>query len=162
MINLFKIQDSDSWQSVNDVVMGGVSKSQLTHVDQLAVFSGYVSMENNGGFASVKRRVCVSAVNQESVLHIRVMGDGKRYQLRLKQSSQPNSPAYGAGFCTQANIWQQFEFRLSDFKATLRGKRLTDAPPLWWSDITQLGFLIADRQQGEFCLLIDSISLQGN
>lgn len=159
-MNLFKVQGCDTWQSVNDVVMGGVSNSQLTHVDKLAVFSGHVSLENNGGFASVNRRVCVSALSQGSVLRIRVMGDGKRYQLRLKQNTASNSPSYGAGFSTQANVWQQFEFRLSDFKATLRGKRLTDVAPLAWSEIIQLGFLISDRQSGDFCLLIDSISMQ--
>ncbi|MFT4787407.1 MAG: NADH dehydrogenase [ubiquinone] 1 alpha subcomplex assembly factor 1 [Paraglaciecola sp.] len=158
-MNLFKVQSCDTWQSVNDVVMGGVSNSQLTHVDKLAVFSGHVSLENNGGFASVNRRVSVSLVSPESILRIRVMGDGKRYQLRLKQNLLANSPSYGAGFSTQANIWQQFEFRLNDFKASLRGKRLTDAVLLSWSEIIQLGFLISDRQSGDFCLLIDSISM---
>ncbi|MFT6898577.1 MAG: NADH dehydrogenase [ubiquinone] 1 alpha subcomplex assembly factor 1 [Paraglaciecola sp.] len=158
-MNLFKVQGSDTWQSVNDVVMGGVSNSQLTHVDKLAVFSGHVSLENNGGFASVNRRVSVSSVSPGSILRIRVMGDGKRYQLRLKQNTLANSPSYGAGFSTQANIWQQFEFRLNDFKASLRGKRLTEAAPLSWSEIIQLGFLISDRQPGDFCLLIDSISM---
>ncbi|WP_205967814.1 CIA30 family protein [Paraglaciecola sp. 20A4] len=162
MINLFKINDSDTWDSVNDVVMGGVSKSQLTHVNKLAVFSGHVSLDNNGGFASVNRRVFVSNVVQESELSIRVMGDGKRYQLRLKQNTQKNSPSYGAGFSTQANVWQTFKFKLGDFKATLRGKRVPDADSLIWSDIVQLGFLISDRQSGDFCLLIDAISLEDN
>ncbi|MFQ3237421.1 MAG: NADH dehydrogenase [ubiquinone] 1 alpha subcomplex assembly factor 1 [Paraglaciecola sp.] len=158
-MNLFKVQGCDTWQSVNDGVMGGVSNSQLTHVDKLAVFSGHVSLENKGGFASVNRRVSISSVSPESILCVRVMGDGKRYQLRLKQNALANSPSYGAGFSTQANIWQQFEFRLCDFKASLRGKRLTDAEPLSWSEIIQLGFLISDRQSGDFCLLIDSISM---
>ncbi|GAC32734.1 NADH:ubiquinone oxidoreductase complex I intermediate-associated protein 30 [Paraglaciecola polaris LMG 21857] len=158
-MNLFKINENDSWQSLNDGVMGGVSKSQLTHLDKLAVFSGHVSLDNNGGFASVNRRVFVSNVALESELTIRVMGDGKRYQLRLKSGVQKGCPSYSAGFTTQANVWQTFRFKLNEFKATLRGKRVPDAPKLNWLDVQQLGFFISDRQEGEFCLLIDSISL---
>lgn len=160
MINLFKINENDNWQSVNDEVMGGASKSQLTHVDKLAVFSGHVSLDNNGGFASVNRRVFVASVATDSVLCIRVMGDGKRYQLRLKQGLGKGAPSYGAGFTTHANVWQSFCFKLSEFTATLRGKRVLDAAPLQWSDIVQLGFLISDRQEGDFCLLVDGITLE--
>ncbi|MEM5499452.1 CIA30 family protein [Paraglaciecola mesophila] len=158
-MNLFKINENDSWQSVNDGVMGGVSKSQLSHVDKLAVFSGHVSLENNGGFASVNRRVFVSNVRDETQVSIRVMGDGKRYQFRLKAGSEKGAPSYGVGFTTEANEWQTFHFKLSEFKATLRGKKVLDAPPLNWLEVKQLGFLISDRQEGDFCLLIDSITL---
>ncbi|GGZ63392.1 CIA30 family protein [Paraglaciecola chathamensis] len=158
-MNLFKINESDSWKSVNDGVMGGISKSQLSHVDKLAVFSGHVSLENNGGFASVTRRVFAINVTHDAELSIRVMGDGKRYQLRLKPSLEKGVPSYVVGLTTQANVWQTFRFKLSEFKATLRGKKVADAPMLNWQDVKQLGFLIGDRQQGDFCLLIDSITL---
>lgn len=43
------------WTSVNDVVMGGVSRSEVTQAQPgIARFSGIVSLENSGGFASVR------------------------------------------------------------------------------------------------------------
>lgn len=40
------------WYIVNDVVMGGRSDSGIfLNLDSCAVFKGYVSLENNGGFA---------------------------------------------------------------------------------------------------------------
>mgnify|MGYP003905390875 CR=1 FL=1 len=44
-----------AWSAVNDDVMGGVSTSQFQRLTNGgAVFSGVVSLENNGGFASVR------------------------------------------------------------------------------------------------------------
>jgi len=42
------------WQVVNDDVMGGVSASNFGVTNGAAVFRGAVSLENNGGFASVR------------------------------------------------------------------------------------------------------------
>jgi monofunctional biosynthetic peptidoglycan transglycosylase len=43
----------EDWRIVNDDVMGGVSSSKLyLNEEQNLVFSGNLSLENNGGFAS--------------------------------------------------------------------------------------------------------------
>ena len=48
----------EDWRIVNDDVMGGVSSSTLyLNEEQNLVFSGNLSMENNGGFAS--SRICL-------------------------------------------------------------------------------------------------------
>ncbi|MFO8147138.1 MAG: CIA30 family protein, partial [Gillisia sp.] len=49
--------DWSGWEVENDVVMGGNSSSKLERsVDGNAIFKGRVSLENNGGFASVQYR----------------------------------------------------------------------------------------------------------
>ena len=41
-----------NWNIVNDDVMGGISRSSLSMNDENnLIFSGYLSLENNGGFA---------------------------------------------------------------------------------------------------------------
>ena len=43
----------ENWSIVNDDVMGGISKSNLSmNGENNLIFSGYLSLENNGGFAS--------------------------------------------------------------------------------------------------------------
>ena len=44
---------TDSWRNIDDVVMGGLSSSEMVIEDGVAVFRGDVSLDNNGGFASV-------------------------------------------------------------------------------------------------------------
>jgi hypothetical protein len=55
---LFDFSDSratNAWQAIDDRVMGGISRSTLRHDPAgHAVFEGTVSLERNGGFASVR------------------------------------------------------------------------------------------------------------
>ncbi len=44
---------SQTWGAVDDVVMGGVSESGLMKTIEGALFTGNVSTDNSGGFASV-------------------------------------------------------------------------------------------------------------
>ena len=42
------------WSSIDDPVMGGVSRSRMSVRNGIAEFAGVVSLENNGGFASTR------------------------------------------------------------------------------------------------------------
>ena len=44
----------NDWRIVNDDVMGGRSTSQAYLAENSMLFKGVVSLENNGGFASVR------------------------------------------------------------------------------------------------------------
>ena len=52
----FAAADSlQAWNSVNDGVMGGVSKGGVSRTEQgTMLFSGELSLANNGGFASIR------------------------------------------------------------------------------------------------------------
>jgi hypothetical protein len=77
--------DQERWRAVNDVVMGGRSRSSLRFTPSgTAVFSGYVSLDNGGGFASVQRAIAPVDMCAFESLRVRVSGDGKRYQVRLR------------------------------------------------------------------------------
>ena len=45
---------ADQWVVINDGVMGGRSESQVVYSDEALLFTGNLSLENNGGFASVR------------------------------------------------------------------------------------------------------------
>lgn len=74
-----------NWYVLNDDVMGGVSISSLDYnKDGYATFSGKVSLENNGGFASVRCVTGIVKVQPKGKVILRLKGDGKRYQFRLR------------------------------------------------------------------------------
>ena len=70
-------QELQRWQIINDTVMGGKSWSSVKTQDGRLAFEGYVSLENNGGFASTRRAVNSVNANQVS---LRVQGDGRRVE----------------------------------------------------------------------------------
>ena len=148
----------DDWMAVNDGVMGGVSRSrpEVSSRDTL-VFTGNLSLENNGGFASVRHVSEPFELDQGAGVLLRVKGDGKKYQFRVRTSDRFDGMAYKVDFITEKDEWQEFRFAWDAFVATYRGRTLQDAPLVKPLNIRQIGFLIADRQEGKFELEIGSI-----
>lgn len=147
-----------SWRIVNDGVMGGVSKSSLTMTPEgHGKFTGHVSLENNGGFASVQLPTEVIIQPQQRNIKIRVKGDGKTYQLRLKGSADQRE-SYVHLFSTNGE-WQTIYLPLKDFYPQFRGRKL-EIPNFSFDKIEQLSFLIANKKEEDFELLIDCIDLE--
>ena len=151
----FRTETGGEWFAVNDGVMGGRSSSELRPTgDGSAVFEGNLSLENNGGFASVRADVTEGALAGFSRLVIHVRGDGKRYQLRLRTSTSFDGIAYGAGFETTAGEWTTVELSRRSFEPTYRGYRPRNAGPLDPSKVRQIGIMLTDKQKGPFRLEI--------
>lgn len=146
------------WLAVNDNVMGGVSKGEASPApDSCLLFSGSISLENNGGFASIRCQPADFDLDGFDGLRIRVKGDGRKYQFRLRRDRNLDGIAFKCEFETVENEWIEVELPFASFLPSFRGKILTDVEPLDPSDIRQLGFLIADKKAGPFKLTVDRI-----
>ncbi|WP_144210960.1 CIA30 family protein [Shewanella donghaensis] len=141
----------------NDTVMGGLSASEIQSQQGInPVFSGNVSLENNGGFASIEYQL-QQQIPSSKIIKLKVLGDGKRYQLRLKTSKLSYGEAYAVDFDTQVDQWTEHEFATTDFTARFRGRSI-NAPTLEFADVNRIGFLIADKQQGRFTITLESVN----
>ncbi len=149
---------SPAWQIVNDDVMGGVSTSQFQVLTNGgAVFSGVVSLENNGGFASVRSSPVRQNLSGTDAFLLRVRGDGKRYKFTVRTESGFDAPNYQAEFTTKRGEWEEHPLAFKEFVPTFRGRVLTEMPPLDASKIASMGVLIAGNQAGPFRLEISWI-----
>lgn len=147
------------WQIVNDGVMGGLSSSRLdVAANGIATFKGTLSLENNGGFASVRSEGKRFDLTGCVALVVRVKGDGRRYQLRVRDRSGWQVPDYRAEFQTKAGEWQEHRLPLAEFAAGWRGRDLPDAPPIDRSAVQEIGFLLGDKTGGRFSLEIDWVA----
>lgn len=151
--------EQQRWYAVDDGVMGGVSKSGFCVSDGVGRFQGDVSLENGGGFASVRREPngFEPTLADAQGIALTVRGDGRTYQLRLKSTSLGNASAYRVKFTPSQDAWETLHFSWDAFEAVRRGTLLSDAPAVTPSEIHQLGFLIADRTAGPFCLQVNRI-----
>jgi monofunctional biosynthetic peptidoglycan transglycosylase len=158
---LFDFQGQDEaarWVRVNDGVMGGLSQSEMRFTAEgTALFEGTLSLDNNGGFASVRTIPDDFALGGYAGLSVRVKGDGRRYMLRLRTDRYLDGPAYESGFDTVAETWVTVRVPFRDFVPTFRGRRLRNMPELDGADVRQIGFMLADKQAGSFRLEIDWI-----
>ena len=160
---LFDFSDpatADQWQAIDDRVMGGVSKSQLRHLPAgHAVFEGTVSLDRNGGFASVRSRAGHSGMAGAVFCLIDVCGDNKQFKLGLRTDTAFDSVVYQASFTPVGADWQTLRLPLGLFKASFRGRAVPGAAPLEPAEIRQVGLMVADRQPGPFKLCVRQISL---
>lgn len=154
-------KECTDWYVVNDSVMGGVSTSSVKKTkSNTLLFSGDMSMDNNGGFASMRSRPRVLSEKAFSTIKLRVKSDGQVYKFRLRTNKRFDGVAYSTNFQTKANKWVEVELPLEDFLPTFRGYVITDYPELIPTDIQQLGVLIADKQEGEFAIELDWIKFE--
>jgi hypothetical protein len=151
-------EDKTSWQIVNDGVMGGISQSEIFFKESdVLIFRGTVSLENNGGFASSRRSARSYNLGGYSGMLLQVRGDGKDYQLRVRTDDRFDGISYRYRFKTQSGTTQIIKALFADFEPVFRGRIIKDALPLSAEKIQQIGFLIADKQAGQFSIEIDWI-----
>lgn len=153
-----KPKSSGRWIAVNDGVMGGVSKGGVRFADDgVLVFSGTLSLENRGGFASIRSVQEPVDLSGNEGLAIRVCGDGRRYWLTVKTDRWIMAGSYRVEFDTTPGEWIEIRAPFADFRATSFGRELAAIPPPDPAELSSIGFLIADKKPGPFSLQVASI-----
>jgi len=149
-----------NWSVQNDTVMGGVSESSSTWVNKQLVFSGNLSLENNGGFVSCFGPVdekLPSLMNGSTAIRIRATGDSKTYLFQLRSDDGTN---YVQRFTSTKEKDQVYVLPLSDFTSVdWRLTEIADAPAMNTSSIYQMGIYLVDKQTGPFRIAITSIDI---
>jgi len=154
---------SSGWVEINDGVMGGVSSSDFSLLPGLgAVFSGDVSLDNGGGFASVRSPPVDQDLSGFVSFALRVRGDGRRFKFNARTDSRLDPPVYQHAFETTRGAWQEHRLGFAQFIPSFRGRVLSNAPRMNPARIASLGFLIAGQQSGPFRLEIAWIKASGS
>lgn len=155
----FKIEDSlSNWYVVNDGVMGGLSKGTITrNAMGHGVFKGYVTTKNNGGFSSIRYSFDEKNVSNFKNLKLQVKGDGKKYQLRIKEN-QYQRYSFVASFDTTGE-WETISIPLNIFKASFRGYNL-NVPNYKGLIMEEIAILVGNKKNETFLLEIVEIWLE--
>ena len=147
-----------NWRVIDDGVMGGRSQGSLRiNFEGHGVFSGFVSLENYGGFSSIRYNTEPVNVSGYNFISIRVFGDNKDYQLRIK-SDYYDRHVYSKSFFVK-NEWQEISIPLDQMKPQFRGRKLR-MKNFNEKSIVEIGILIGNKVEENFTLFIDSISLR--
>jgi len=151
---------AQQWQAVNDGVMGGVSdgRFQIT-ADKTLQFFGTLSLENNGGFASVRSKPADLAIQAGDTIVVRVKGDGREYVLNLYTTSRRMAFSYRAPLPTTQGEWTEVSVPLAEFIPTAFGRRVQGMGPVQPDRIVGIGFMLSDKKPGTFQLQVESVSV---
>jgi len=146
------------WKIVDDVVMGGRSNGQFKiDSDGNGIFSGDVSVENNGGFSSVRYQFEKINTTKESKVIIRLKGDGKEYQFRIK-NNRNTYYSYITNFKTSGD-WENIIINLKDLYPSFRGQTM-NIPNFAGNSLEEIVFLIGNKKNETFTLVLDRIDIE--
>jgi len=158
----FAAPDSaQKWQAVNDGVMGGVSDGRFRITeDKTLEFFGTLSLENNGGFASVRTKPADLDIKAGDIIVVRVKGDGRDYVLNIYTKSRRMAFSYRAPLPTTKDAWTEVTVPLADFIPTAFGRRVQGMGPVEPDQINGLGFMLSDKKPGKFKLEVEWVKVE--
>jgi len=153
--------DISDWKVVDDNVMGGRSNGNFYLSEQGngifdGIFEGKVSLENNGGFSSLRYIFDRKNIQGYTKINIHLKGDKKRYQFRLK-TNQNDRHSYVSYFETSEE-WEIITLYLADMIPNFRGQRL-DLSNYQAEELAEIGFLIGNKEEQNFRLEINKVEL---
>ena len=163
----------ETWGAVDDVVMGGISESNIKLAGKKAIFSGVVSTANNGGFASV-RTINFNPPGDLSAyegIKLRIQGDGKRYKFIIRCEGKWDGIGYCYSFDTLHNCWTTITIPFAELIPVFRAKTVTNAGNFNSSKVYSMQLMLSKFeydgeynpkfQPGSFALEIESIKAYG-
>lgn len=150
---------SKPWPAVNDGVMGGASEGAARLTSNGMLFSGNLSLENHGGFSSIRQQVELDLA-AFSGIRVKILGDGRTYQLRLESDARYRDRwpvSFSGDIQTVAGKWVEVDIPFDQLRQSWRGRQLSDYTfnP---AEIQMIGLMLADQQPGEFGATVEWIA----
>lgn len=157
IVSFEHLDSAENWYVVNDGVMGGVSEGVVSLSNKSTLlFSGKLSLKNNGGFSSIRSKLGKEDLSSMDGLIVRARGDGRSYYLNLYTSRLGSAASYRAALPTSGKDVEEIVIPFSLFQLTRFGRKISGRP-LNTGNIQSIGFTLADSKEGPFNLEILSI-----
>ncbi|MCR9013844.1 CIA30 family protein [Aquiflexum gelatinilyticum] len=150
-------KDFGNWSIVNDGVMGGLSQSKASLETDALLFTGNVSLENNGGFVSLRSPLGSYDLSSYGYCEIRFKSDTQRkFEVLIEKDTPFYLPKFRVKFGAKGKDWETVTIPLRDFEISRMGTTIQKGiEPEVLKEIQRIGFILADKQEGTFYLWID-------
>lgn len=150
-------KDFGRWTIINDGVMGGLSQSEARLDGDAVLFSGTVSLKNNGGFVSLRSAMGNYDLSGYTHFEIRFKSDtNRKFELLIEQETPFYLPKFRSKFGGKTQDWKTLIIPLEELEISRMGNTLQqgiDTQTL--KGIQRIGVILADKQEGSFQLWID-------
>ena len=149
-----------AWQVVDDGVMGGLSKGNFKSDKKKGnlIFAGNLSLENNGGFSSIRSNPLLIDLSAFKGIRIKTRGDGRKYKIRLESDARYRlrTVSFQHEFTATKGEWSEVFIPFDKMNASWRGLQL---PKKKFNPkkIQKIGIIIADKKEGPFRMELDWI-----
>ena len=120
LIDNFNNDNQENWEFISDQVMGGVSFGSYEILNEgnlsFLKLTGFVSLENNGGFIQVRKNLKdLKNINFKGI-KINSRGNDKEYFIHIRTKFTLLPWQYYQGKFFVNSDWQEIKLNLSEFK----------------------------------------------
>lgn len=151
----------DDWYVVVDGVMGGKSQGVIAYTDTSIVFSGNVSLENNGGFTSIRTKEHNFDLSKYSTVVIKYKSIGQDFSFYLNRYKKHYEPKFRIDLPITNNLWKEEVIALKDFKIVKLGKEINgNITREDFESIIKIGFISNTKTATEFSLELDYVKFE--
>lgn len=151
----------DDWCVVVDGVMGGKSQGTIEYTNNSIVFSGNVSLENNGGFTSIRTKEQTFDLSKYDTVIIKYRSTGQDFSFYLNRYKKHFEPKFRTHLPITNNVWKEVMTPLKDFKIVTLGKEMAGMITKEdFASIIKLGFISSIKAATNFSLEIDYIKFK--
>ncbi|MEM7659959.1 MAG: CIA30 family protein [Bacteroidota bacterium] len=149
-----------SWRILNDGVMGGLSQGKIIPQDSYIRYEGRISLENNGGFSSIRSPWGKWDLSESETVRLRVRGNAK-FALTLAVSPRWYEPNFKQSFQPDSEEWQEFVFPLNDFQPHRIGRKIGERmTPEQRQQVLRFGIITDEKQARDFWLEVDYLRVE--
>lgn len=160
-INMPKIdfgqkKDGRNWRVVNDGVMGGLSEGSAELTENSILFKGKVSLDNNGGFSSLRSNFSKKDLSEYTQVKLRYRSEGISLAMTLSVSRRWYIPNYKTSLASTKGEWKTITLNLKDFRKHYIGKPMDETlDKEAMKEIIRYGFITDEKKYGKFEFEID-------
>ena len=108
------------WEFISDQVMGGESYGKMQFIKEddksFARMTGIVSLENNGGFIQIRKKLEYSLSKDSKDIKIEVRGNNQEYYIHIRTSGTILPWQYYQAPFLATNAWEIQNIKLEEFK----------------------------------------------
>ncbi len=148
----------NDWFVVLDGVMGGLSTGELQVTENSFILSGEVSLENNGGFASLRTPYATFNLSDYHTVTIRYRSTGQDFAFTLNKYRRFWYPNYKTNLPITNGEWAKVTYTLRDFGKYRLGRKMQGTPDTDdLAKIIRLGFISNTKQATSYTFEVDFI-----
>ena len=155
--NFGKEKDGANWGVINDGVMGGLSKGKAYMKENSLFFSGTISLENNGGFTSLRAPYERMDLSAFEYIEVRYKSTGRSCAISLDQSTRFWLPNHKLRLPLSED-WAVLRIPLKELNeyrmGRKTGRRMTKDKA---SSVIRIGIITDSKEAGDFAFEIDYI-----
>lgn len=149
------------WSVTNDGVMGGLSRGNAWLSDSSVIFKGEVSLDNNGGFSSLRSSYNNLDLSGFNSAEVRLRASGLDFSITFAKSRRFYIPNFKHVIKLKSTEWEVVTFDLDQLKEYRIGNATGNTiTPTDLKNLVGISFINEGKKEGPFVLEVDYIKFK--